>query len=107
MSLTKKIAHNTMIQYIGKIVTTILGIFVVALMTRYLGKEGFGQYITVTAFLAFFGIIVDFGLSLTATRTVGKPGLDINKYLSNMMTLRIISSFIFMGLAPLVVWIFP
>jgi len=107
MSVTKKIAHNTLIQYIGKIATTILGIFVVALMTRYLGKDGFGQYITVTAFLAFFGIIVDFGLSLTATRTVGKPGLNVDKYLSNMMTLRIISSFVFMGLAPLVVWFFP
>lgn len=107
MSLTKKIAHNTLIQYIAKIITTILGIFVVALMTRYLGKDGFGQYITVTAFLSFFGIIVDFGLSLTATRMVGKPGIDVDKYLSNMMTLRIISSFIFMGLAPLVVWFFP
>lgn len=107
MSLTKKIAHNTLIQYIGKVVTTILGIFVVALMTRYLGKDGFGQYITVTAFLAFFGIIVDFGLSLTATRTVGKPDIDANKFLSNMMTIRLLSSFVFMGLAPLVVWFFP
>ncbi|MFZ5364659.1 MAG: flippase [Patescibacteria group bacterium] len=107
MSLTKKIAHNTIIQYIGKVATTILGIFVVALMTRYLGKNGFGQYITVTAFLSFFGIIVDFGLSLTATRTVGKPDIDINKFLSNMMTIRILSSFVFMGLAPLVVWFFP
>ncbi len=107
MSLTKKIAYNTLIQYIGKVVTTILGILVVALMTRYLGKDGFGQYITVTAFLAFFGIIVDFGLSLTATRTLGKPGIDADKYMSNMMTIRLLSSFIFMGLAPLVVWFFP
>jgi len=106
MSLTKKIAYNTLIQYFGKVVTTILGIFVIALMTRYLGRDGFGQYITVIAFLAFFGIIVDFGLSLTATRTVGKPGLNASKYLSNMMTLRILSSFIFLGLAPLVVWLF-
>ena len=64
MSITKKLAYNTIIQFAGKILTTILGIVIIALMTRYLGKEGFGQYITVVAFLSFFGIIVDFGLNL-------------------------------------------
>ncbi|HUT22490.1 MAG TPA: flippase [Candidatus Bipolaricaulota bacterium] len=107
MSLTKQLARNTIVQFIGKIATTILGIFVVALMTRYLGPEGFGQYITVVAFLSFFGIIVDFGLSLTATRTVGNPGINIDKYLSNMLTLRVISAFIFLSLAPIVVLFFP
>ena len=53
MSLAKKVAQNTLVQIIGKIVSTILGIFSLALMTRYLGQAGFGDYTTINTFLTF------------------------------------------------------
>ena len=65
MSYTRKIAHNTIIQIIGKGISTVIGVIVIAMLTRYLGQSGFGQYTTIMAFLQFFGVLVDMGLYLS------------------------------------------
>ena len=59
MSYTRKIAHNTIIQMIGKGVSTVIGVVVIGMLTRYLGEGGFGQYTTIMAFLQLFGVLVD------------------------------------------------
>jgi len=107
MSLTRKIAHNTIYQIIGKIIATGFGVLAIALMTRYLGQEGFGGYTTITAYLQFFGIIVDMGLSVVVLQMIALPNANTNKIISNVITLRIISAVIFLGMAPLIVFLFP
>ncbi|MBI4812347.1 oligosaccharide flippase family protein [Candidatus Falkowbacteria bacterium] len=64
MTLSARIAYNTIIQIAGKIISTALGLIAVAIMTRHLGTLGFGQYTTIITFLSFFGIIADLGLTL-------------------------------------------
>lgn len=107
MTLSKKIAHNTLIQYAGKVIGTVFGLFTIGFMTRYLGKEGFGYYITIVGFLQFFGILVDFGLSLTTAQMLGHSKWDNDHLFANILSLRIISATIFLGIAPLVVIFFP
>jgi O-antigen/teichoic acid export membrane protein len=51
MSLTGQVGRNTIVQVTGKVLGTILGLIVIALLTRYLGTEGYGQYTTVIAYL--------------------------------------------------------
>ncbi len=41
-SFARRIAHNMIYQVAGKILSTILGLIALAMMTRYLGQEGFG-----------------------------------------------------------------
>jgi len=107
MSLTRKIAHNTIIQFSGKIIGTFLGVLTVAIMTRYLGQIGFGQYSTITAYLQFFGILVDMGLSLIIIRLLADPEHEERKIINNVFSLRFFSALIFLGLAPLIVIFFP
>ncbi|MBU1148589.1 flippase [Patescibacteria group bacterium] len=107
MSLTRKIAHNTLYQIIGKGLSTVLGILAVGLMTRYLGQEGYGQYITVIAYLQFFGILVDMGLYIILLKKISVPDADERKIVSNIFTLRLISALIFLGLAPVIILFFP
>lgn len=107
MTLSTKIAYNTIIQIISKIISTILGLIAVAVMTRYLGKFGFGQYTTIVTFLSFFGILADLGLTLVTVQMISQPGADENKILNNLFTLRLVSAIIFLGLAPLLVLFFP
>ncbi|OGY41445.1 MAG: hypothetical protein A2Y82_00830 [Candidatus Buchananbacteria bacterium RBG_13_36_9] len=107
MSLTRKIAHNTLIQFSGKIIGTIFGVLTVAIMTRYLGANGFGQYSTITAYLQFFGILVDMGLSLIIIRLIADPEFGEQKIINNLFSLRFFSALIFLGLAPLIVIFFP
>jgi len=107
MSLSQKITKNSLIQMGGKFVSLILGMVTIAIMTRYLGQEGFGFYITIIAFLQFFGILVEFGFSLTAIQMIADDRRDQSKIMSNIMTIRIITSFLFIGLAPFIIWFFP
>lgn len=88
MSLTRKVAYNTVIQIIGKGVTTIISLFLVAALTRYLGVAGYGQYTTIFAYLAFFGVLADFGFFWILVREIANPKSDINKVTSNILTLR-------------------
>jgi len=107
MSLATKVAYNTIIQIISKVIATALGLAAIAIMTRYLGKEGFGQYTTIVTFLSFFGIVADLGLTLVTVQMISQPGVNENKILSNLFSLRLVSAIIFLGLAPLVVIFFP
>jgi len=107
MSYTRKIAHNTMIQIIGKGVSTVIGVIVIALLTRYLDKSGYGQYTTIMAFLQFFGVLVDLGLYIILVKKISEPDVDQDKIVSNIFTLRLVSAIVFLGLAPIIVLFFP
>ncbi|PIZ99661.1 MAG: hypothetical protein COX77_00870 [Candidatus Komeilibacteria bacterium CG_4_10_14_0_2_um_filter_37_10] len=107
MSLTKKVAYNTVWQFAGKIVSTIIGVAIVALITRHLGKNGYGQYTTVLAFVQFFAVIVDFGLYLVLIQEIADPNKDQKKAVSNIFTIRLVTAAVCFVLAPLVVLFFP
>ncbi|MFA6525332.1 MAG: flippase [Patescibacteria group bacterium] len=107
MSLTRKIAHNTIIQIFGKAISTIIALIVASLLFRYLGKEGYGNYTTVMVFLQFFGIIVDMGLYIILTKKISEAGADESSLVGNIFTIRLISAVLFLGVAPLLVIFFP
>jgi O-antigen/teichoic acid export membrane protein len=107
MSYTRQIAHNTIIQIVGKVVSTFIGLLVVGMLTRYLGENGFGQYYTIMAFLQFFGILVDMGLYIILVKKISEVNVDEEKWASNIFTLRLISAVVFLGIAPVVVLFFP
>lgn len=101
MRLATKVAYNTIIQIISKFISTALGLFSVALITRYLGQTGFGQYTTVITFLAFFAVLADLGLTLVTVQMISDPQNDRRKILNNLFTVRFVSILIFLSLAPL------
>ena len=107
MSLTKSIAKNTIIQIIGKAVSTLLGLVAVAIMTRALGAEKFGWYITATGFLQFVGIFSDFGFTVLTAKMLSEPEFDKPKLLNNLFSLRLLTAIFFQALAPLVFLFFP
>jgi O-antigen/teichoic acid export membrane protein len=107
MRLTTKIAYNTIIQITSKIISTILALVTVAIITRQLGQNGFGEYITVLTFLSFFAIAADLGLTLITVQMISKPNIDENRTLSNLFTLRLVSALLFLAPAPLVAIFFP
>jgi len=107
MSRTAAIAKNTVVQALGRTIGTVLGLLTLGVMTRYLGAAGYGAFTTVTSFLQFFGILVDFGLSLTTVAMLSEAGVDRDKVSSNIFTLRVVSAAVFFALAPIAVTLFP
>lgn len=107
MSTTRAIAHNTAYQIVGKVISTFLGILALGLMTRYLGPEKFGWYITALAFLQFAGILIDFGLIPVSAQMFNDPKYNTNKLLQNLLGFRFFTAVIFFILIPLVALFFP
>lgn len=107
MSLTRKIAWNTIVQTAGKIIGVFLGILTIAVMTRYLGQEGFGEYTTIIAFLQFSSVIADLGLYLVLTNEISRPNINLNHLLNNFFTLRLFSALFFLIFVSSIIWLFP
>lgn len=107
MSLAQKVLHNTLIQIIGKTISTILGIFSIALITRYLSPHGFGEYTTIITYLTFFAVASDFGLTLVTSQMISSGANDEKKILNNLFGLRLVSSLLVITLAPIIVSFFP
>lgn len=109
MSLKAKIAQNASVQIISKVLSTILGVFTVVLMTRYLGKFSYGEYTTIVNFLSFFAIIADLGLTLVTVQMISHPDNEDreNIILNNLFTLRLVSIVSLMALGPVIAIFLP
>lgn len=107
MSLTRRIAWNTLLQLISRVGGTLLGLFSLAILTRYLGTAGYGAFTTVTGFLQFFGIVVDLGLTLTAVQMISEPQADERRIMGTIFSLRFFTAVIFFGLSAVLVMFFP
>ncbi|HBB37808.1 MAG: Heteropolysaccharide repeat unit export protein [Candidatus Magasanikbacteria bacterium GW2011_GWD2_43_18] len=107
MSTTRKIAHNTAAQLIGKIVSTGLGLVAIGMMTRYLGTEQFGWYVTTIAFLQFLAILIDFGLIPVTAQMMGEKKIEEQTLLQNLLGYRFVTAIFFLALAPAIALFFP
>lgn len=107
MNLASKVAWNTIVQFLSKIISIVLGLFTIALMTRYLGPVGFGEYTTIITFLSFFAVAADLGLTLVTVQMISQPNIDQGKTLSNLFSLRLFSALILLLSAPIIIWFFP
>jgi len=109
MSLRAKIARNASIQIVSKVLSTILGVFSIVLMTRYLGKYAYGEYTTIVNYLSFFAIIADLGLTLVTVQMISHPDNEHleNKILNNLFTLRFVSIVGLMLLGPIIALFLP
>ncbi|MBI2453515.1 flippase [Candidatus Peregrinibacteria bacterium] len=90
MSTARKILSNTVSQIFGRALTALLSILIVKLITNYLGTSGYGEYVTVYSYLAFFGIAADLGLFTIAVREMAKDEEKTSFILGNILSLRTI-----------------
>ena len=90
MSVARKILSNTAIQVSGKIFAALISVFIVKLITNFLGVEGYGEYVSIYEFLAFFGILADLGLFTIAVREMSKEEDRIDFIMGNVLSMRIL-----------------
>ncbi|MDG1949839.1 MAG: oligosaccharide flippase family protein, partial [bacterium] len=107
MTSARSLASNFSIQLFGKGLSVLVGLASVAILTRVLGATAFGEYTTATTFLQMFGVVVDFGLTLTMIVMISESGVDEERMVGNFFGLRLISGFILFSLAPLTVLALP
>ncbi|MCX5800616.1 MAG: flippase [Candidatus Eisenbacteria bacterium] len=106
-TLTSRVAYNTIVQFVGKGITTVIGVITLGLLTRYLDVSGYGEYTIVFAFLGCFAVAADFGLCSIAVRDIAQTPDQKEKIFGNIFTLRIILGVGLLALAPLVAYFIP
>jgi len=107
MSIARKILENTLVQILGKLATAALSLVVLKVLSRTLGTSGYGDYTTVYQYLAFFGIIADFGIYTITVREMSRDHSQIPRILGNVMGLRTALAILAMGLAAVSVFLIP
>lgn len=99
VTIARKILSNTFVQIGGKVAGALVSVFIVKLITNFLGVSGYGQYVSVYEFLAFFGILSDFGLFTIAVREMAKEEGRESFIVGNVLTLRTVMATAVMLLA--------
>lgn len=92
MSTIKSLSRNaiwlTIAEFLGKAIAFASSI----LITRYLSKEGFGQYSFVIAFGLIFGVLANFGFGAYTTREIAKNREGAEKIVGNLLSLKALLS---------------
>jgi len=102
-----KIGANTLASSLGRIIGSAFALVSVALMTRALGAEGFGEYSTVVAYLTTFQILADLGLYSLFTREISQNPARERELLGIFFTLRLLAGAFLLALAVVLVFFFP
>lgn len=105
--LAKKIAVNTIISALARAVGILLALATIAIITRHLTRNEWGEYSIILAFGGLFAVIADLGLYQLMVREISRPQADEPKIASNIFTIRLLSGLFIFGLAPLVGWLLP
>lgn len=118
IAMLAHVVRHSAIQAIGRITGLVIGLFSIALLTRYLGQTGFGWYIVAFSWLQIFAIVVDFGLYMVGLKLLGgiqesdvgnsKNAVFGREYIfSQIFWLRLFSAIMFVLILPHIIWLFP
>mgnify|MGYP003882679165 CR=1 FL=1 len=88
LSTVQRVAKNTSIIIVGNVIFRIISLFVTIYLARYLGTADFGKYSFVFAYLAFFGILTDLGLSTILVREMSRNSAIAPKLIGNAYIIR-------------------
>ena len=105
--MKKTVAYNTLIQLVAKVISMGLTLVATILITRALGKEGYGQFSIMQTLPALFFILSDFGLNATALKKIDKNGNNAQSLYQAIITIRPILSLMLIVLLNVVVAFLP
>lgn len=106
-NIRQKLATNTAIQVGGKLISTVLGVVTLGILSRALATSGYGDLTVVLVFISIFASLVDFGLTITTVQMISEDGADEERIVGNLVSLRTITAFVFLALAPITALAFP
>ena len=107
MRLRFKIAFNTLIQILGKIISASCTFLVTVLVARRFGITGFGEFVKITTYVSLFYLIVDFGLNAVVLREIESAKRKAQNYFINLLSLRVVYALILIFLALAVLAFLP
>lgn len=100
-------AFNTAVQVAGKGAVLVIAAASIAVLTRYLGPDDYGRFTLALMYMQLFGVLADVGLLTTVVRDISKEPERTEELVGNALTLRLLLSFLAIGLAAAVSLLLP
>ncbi|MCK5283692.1 MAG: flippase [Nanoarchaeota archaeon] len=94
MGTVKRVAKNSLWNFFGTNAMKILTMVIAVLLARFLGDISFGKLSFALAFTEIFSILIDWGTRLLLVRDISTDKNKSEKYLGNVLTLKIFTSII-------------
>ena len=76
----------------------VLGVASIAVLTRYLGPDDYGQFTLALMYMQLFGVLADVGLFTTVVREISKDPSRTEELVGNALTLRLVLSIVVIAL---------
>jgi O-antigen/teichoic acid export membrane protein len=107
METVQRVAKNTSVVIIGKIINGSISLLTGIMLARYLGVSNFGTYSFIFAYLAFFVIVTDLGISTILVREISRDKTKADKFIGNAIIIKILLSLFAFGLACFIISFLP
>lgn len=88
--MRSRISRNSIFLLAGQLVDRAGSYIFILYLTRVMGAEAFGKYLTVTALVGMAGGLVDFGLYNLIVRDMARNRTGISSYLSRVIPFRLV-----------------
>lgn len=97
--LKRRVVSNTLVQFVPPALRIVLGIALAAVLSRYLGAEGLGEYALVFTYVATFNIVFnDWGLGTIVVREISQRPNERWALLASATALQTVVSCLAYGL---------
>ena len=107
ITLLDRVTYNTFVQFIGKAVVGLSAFLLLSILTRSLGEDGYGAYALIFTWVIILSVFADMGLYLTGVRELSKPRANQNDIFGNLLSLKLISTFIVITGASIILFFLP
>lgn len=92
MSTIRRVAKNSFFLFIGNNINKVFSFVLIIILARYLGVSNFGKLSFALSFTGLFLIFTDLGMRVFFKREVSRDLSKAKKYLSNVLSLKLILS---------------
>lgn len=103
----RRVASNTAVQVAGKAVVVLIGLGSIAVLTRYLGAEGYGKFSLALTYVQAFGVLADIGLFTIVVRELARRPERAEQLVGNALTVRAVLSVVVIALAASISLLLP
>ncbi len=98
LGLGSRALRNTTIVLTAKVIARLIALFTVLYMIRWLGDVRYGSFSVLVNLTAIASVLLDLGFNVLFVREGARQHNEIERYLRNVMSLRLLMSVLALGL---------
>jgi len=96
--LGSRALRNTVLVLTAKVAARLIALVTVLAMVRYLMPASYGAFATLVNYTAIVSVVLDLGFNVLFVREGARHPNEIQRYLRNVMSLRLLMSVVSLGL---------